>query len=131
MSTRIFVFGSNRAGRHGAGAALHARTNYGAVYGVGEGRTGRAYAIPTKSETLEALPLAAVEDHVLTFLDYAHDHPELTFQVTRIGCGLAGYRDEHIAPMFAGAPANCELPNEWTPWARDVHMRPQPHTSAP
>lgn len=109
----IFVFGSNLAGRHGKGAALAARTEHGAQYGVGVGPTGNAYAIPTKGRTLVTLPLAVIEHHVAEFLKYAYAHPELEFNVTRIGCGLAGYRDAQIAPFFAGAPANVHLPTGW------------------
>lgn len=109
----IFVFGSNLAGRHGKGAALHARHEHGAVQGVGVGRTGNAYAIPTKDAALRTLPLSEISAYVLEFLRYAKAHPELPFQVTRVGCGLAGYTDSQIAPMFAGAPENCELPEGW------------------
>ena len=109
----IFVFGSNLAGRHGKGAALAARQQYGAVYGVGVGRTGNAYAIPTKDARLRVLPIATIAQHVGDFLTYASQHPELTFLVTRVGCGLAGYTDDQIAPLFAGAPDNCQMPDEW------------------
>lgn len=109
----IFVFGSNLAGRHGKGAALHAKQHYGAVYGVGFGRTGYAYAIPTKDRYLAVLPLPRIKLYVDDFIVYARQHPELTFMVTRIGCGLAGYRDDNIAPMFVDAPTNCILPIEW------------------
>lgn len=109
----VFVFGSNLAGRHGRGAALHARRYHGAIYGQGEGRQGNSYAIPTKDELLVPLPLAAIEKHVCAFVEYAFRHPKETFQVTKIGCGLAGYRESQIAPMFAYAPANCILPEGW------------------
>lgn len=109
----IFVFGSNLAGRHGKGAALTARRHYGAQYGVGHGRTGNAYAIPTKDENLRTLPLPVIESYVKEFLDYARSHPELRFKVTAIGTGLAGYRHWDIAPMFDGAPSNCDLPSVW------------------
>lgn len=109
----VFVFGSNLAGRHGRGAALHARQHHGAVYGVGVGRTGNAYAIPTKDEHIRQLPLHRIALYVEDFLEYARGNPDLTFEVTRIGCGLAGYVDAQIAPMFSGAPANCCLPDGW------------------
>jgi hypothetical protein len=109
----VFVFGSNLAGRHGKGAALHASRERGAVHGAGVGRTGNAYAIPTKDAKLRALPLSEIKNYVLEFLRYARAHPDLRFEVTRIGCGLAGYTDAQIAPMFAGAPANCDLPPGW------------------
>src|SRR5690349_9268275 len=114
--TDIFVFGSNEAGRHGKGAALDARRHYGAEYGVGFGRTGDAWAIPTKDAELRTLPLERIEHYVRQFLAYAEQHPELMFKVTAIGTGLAGYRHEDIAPMFARAPTNCRLPDEWTEW---------------
>ena len=109
----VFVFGSNLAGRHGRGAALDAKLKHGAVYGVGEGLSGQSYAIPTKDERLRTRPLPAIRESVERFMKFAADHPEMTFQVTRVGCGLAGYRDEDIAPMFAGAPGNCLLPEGW------------------
>jgi hypothetical protein len=109
----IFVFGSNLAGRHGKGAALHARQNHGAIYGHGVGRQGNSYAIPTKDGALRTLPLAVIHDHVRDFIEYAAVRPSLRFQVTAIGTGLAGYRHEDIAPMFYGAPTNCQLPEEW------------------
>jgi hypothetical protein len=109
----IFVFGSNLAGRHGKGAALHAAQLYGAVRGVGIGRTGDAYAIPTKDHTINTLPLSVIRRHVAIFVAYAVANPHLTFNVTAIGTGLAGYTHEQIAPMFKGAPSNCKLPAEW------------------
>lgn len=106
---QIFVFGSNAAGRHGRGAARQAMHRYGAEYGIGEGRTGNAYAIPTKGYQLERLPLGAIKGHVRGFLEYAWMHPELSFYVTRVGCGLAGYTEEEIKPLFEEAPENCEF----------------------
>jgi hypothetical protein len=106
----IFVFGSNKAGRHGKGAALEARQTWGAIYGQGEGLQGASYGIPTKDEHLRTLPLEAIKDAVARFKSFAHDHPEYEFQVTPIGCGLAGYRPDQIAPFFAGSPENCVLP---------------------
>jgi len=108
----IFVFGSNLAGRHGKGAALEARKHYGAVYGVGRGPTGRAYAIPTKDADLRTLPLMHIEREVKEFLEYARSQ-DIPFLVTRIGCGLAGYTDAQIAPMFNGAPQNCFFDKAW------------------
>lgn len=109
----VFVFGSNLAGRHGRGAALHARQHHGAVYGVGVGRTGNAYAIPTKDAHIRTLPLNRIAAYVDDFVAYAKTHPELEFEVTRIGCGLAGYTDAQIAPFFSDATANCHLPEGW------------------
>lgn len=109
----IFVFGSNLAGRHGKGAALWALKHRGAIYGQGEGLQGKSYAIPTKSKTLKSLPLNQINDAVKTFILFAKNRTELKFQLTPIGCGLAGYRYEDIAPMFKEAPPNVELPIEF------------------
>lgn len=109
----VFVFGSNLAGRHGRGAALEARRAHGAESGVGSGPTGRAYAIPTKDERLNSLPLPVIACHVRAFVAYAESRPSDRFRVTRVGCGLAGYVDAQIAPMFSGAPQNCDLPDGW------------------
>lgn len=113
MTQTIFVFGSNLAGRHGAGAALDAHLHWGARYGIGYGPTGEAYAIPTKDENFRVLPKPVIRGHVRKFIQYAIDNPNLRFMVTRIGCGLAGFTDEQIAPMFRDAPVNCHLPGEW------------------
>jgi hypothetical protein len=109
----IFVFGSNRAGRHGKGAALFARKERGAIYGVGEGHQGNSYAIPTKDENIKSLKLEEIKVHVQTFLEYASAHPEFRFQLTPIGCGLAGFKPFEIGPMFKNAPENVELPPEF------------------
>lgn len=109
----IFVFGSNLAGRHGAGSALETRRNWGAEYGIGEGPTGRAYAIPTKDESLNTLPLTLIRMYVDRFIVYARWKKELKFEVVKIGCGLAGYKEHQIAPMFADAPKNVTLPEGW------------------
>ena len=109
--TEIFVFGSNLAGRHGKGAALYARKHKGAIYGQGVGLQGLSYAIPTKDARIRTLPLEDIKPYVDEFLSFARDHPEMKFFVTPIGCGLAGYCAEQIAPMFREAPANCMLPD--------------------
>jgi len=100
----IFVFGSNLAGRHGKGAALYAREHHGAIYGQGAGLQGNSYAIPTKDHALRTLPLNVIEKHVKTFLKYvasaSFKSPEMVFKVTQVGCGLAGYTQDQIAPMF-------------------------------
>ena len=109
----IFVFGSNLAGRHGKGAALFALNNRGAIRFQGVGRQGSSYAIPTKGLHLEVLPLQTIAREVKQFLIYAGENPTLQFEVTRIGCGLAGYKNEDIAPLFKGVPSNCVMPVEW------------------
>lgn len=113
MTDPVFVFGSNLAGRHGKGAALFARQHRGAIYGRGEGIQGNSYAIPTKDATLKTLPLASIKSAVERFLEYARDCPDMQFQLTPIGCGLAGYRHDEIAPMFLDAPGNVRIPREF------------------
>lgn len=109
----VFVFGSNLAGRHGAGSALEAIRNWGAVYGRGVGRQGMSYAIPTKDELLEPLSLVRVAHYVQQFLTYAAENPHLAFAVVKIGCGLAGFREDEISPLFNGATPNVLLPEGW------------------
>jgi len=110
---KIFVFGANRAGRHGKGAALFAKTYRGAVVGQGEGLQGHSYGIPTKDENVRTLSLNEIEKHVNTFIEFAINNPSLQFQLTPIGCGLAGYTPEQIAPFFRNVPKNVELPVEF------------------
>lgn len=109
----VFVFGSNLAGIHGAGAALDAYGRYGATWGQGEGLSGRSYALPTKDEQLKTLPLGILKTPIRNFIQFAKLAPRLTFVLTRVGCGLANYHDEQIAPLFADAPPNVELPLGW------------------
>lgn len=104
---QIFVFGSNELGHHDGGAARTALDRFGAVYGQGRGLQGRSYAIPTMSGSL-----ASIAREVDEFIWFADSHPDMTFLVTRIGCGIAGYRDEDIAPLFARAYS---LPNVYLP----------------
>jgi hypothetical protein len=113
MSKIIFVFGSNLAGRHGAGAALHARQYCGAIYGVGEGLQGNSYAIPTKDTNINTLPLHEINKYVNVFIKFAKENPSMEFIVTKIGCGLAGYSPKEIAPMFIDSPSNCILPDDF------------------
>jgi hypothetical protein len=113
MTAPVFVFGSNLRGVHGAGAALYALHDHGAIYGQGIGLQGNSYALPTKDEHIRTLPLDAIRQHVENFKAFAREQPEMTFQVTAIGCGLAGYRPSQIAPMFSDVPDNCQLPNEF------------------
>lgn len=102
----IFVFGSNARGMHAGGAARFALDHFGAELGVGEGLQGQSYAIPTM-EGLDSLKFA-----VDRFIAFAGQHPEYTFLVTPIGCGIAGYRESQIGPMFTQAAG---LPNVFLP----------------
>lgn len=109
----IFVFGANCAGRHGKGSAKEALHTHGAVWGVGEGLQGRSYGIPTKGHKLEVLSLDTIRWYVDRFIRHARAHPENTYNVVEIGCGLAGYKAADIAPMFAEAPSNVMLPQSF------------------
>lgn len=103
----IFVFGSNLQGMHGGGAARVANQKFGAEWGVGVGLTGRCYAIPTMHGGVET-----IKPYVDGFAEFAKEHTEYRFLVTRIGCGIAGFKDEEIAPLFAQAAQleNVSLP---------------------
>ena len=97
---QVFVFGSNTAGRHGAGAAYQAMTQFGAVYGVGKGPTGQCYAIPTKNDHLIRMCLGQIKYYFDQFVEYAKEHPELEFLLTPIGTGLAGYTFEDLESIL-------------------------------
>jgi len=96
----VFVFGSNKEGMHGGGAANYAFHHFGAVMGCGVGLRGQSYAIPTMQGGVET-----IKPYVDEFVAFAKDHPELFFYVTRIGCGIAGFKDKEIAPLFSEASA--------------------------
>lgn len=113
MIDPVFVFGSNLAGRHGKGAALWARKYRGAVYGQGEGYQGNSYAIPTKGYKLEVLPLSSIAAAITRFRLFVSDNPELSFQLTPVGCGLAGFNRKQIEPLFFGLPSRVLWPPEW------------------
>ncbi len=106
----VLVFGSNRRGIHGAGAARDAERFFGAVRGVGEGLRGQSYALPTKDENIKTLPIVEIAVHASRFLAFAESRPDLMFILTPVGCGLAGYTPAEIAPLFASAPENVRLP---------------------
>jgi hypothetical protein len=108
----VFVFGSNLAGRHGKGAALTA-LRFGAIRGVPMGPAGNTYAIATKDQSLQTLPLWIIEQQVRVFRAYATLNPGTRFLVTAIGCGLAGLKPQDVAPMFRDCPRNISLPLEF------------------
>jgi hypothetical protein len=113
----IFVFGSNLSGIHGAGAARYAQQFKGAIIGIAKGFQGNSYAIPTKDAQIRhTLPLMEIKVYVDEFKQKALEHSDKEFQVTRIGCGLAGLRDEDVAPLFVGSPPNCQFDELWKPW---------------
>lgn len=108
----IFVFGSNLLGSHGGGAARCAYEKFGAVWGVGVGLQGQSYAIPTMHGGVEE-----IKPYVEEFIEYARLHTEYDFLLTRIGCGIAGFRDEEMAPLFRKCVdlPNVSIPEEWVP----------------
>ena len=122
----VWVFGSNERGIHGAGAALVAAQRYGAPRGPGGARgpigSGeRSYAIATKDGSLRrVLSLEQIRQQVDQFIAFAAANPHRLMWVTRVGCGLAGYADADIAPMFRGAPANCSFAEAWRPFLDNV-----------
>jgi|TARA_B110000879_G_C10662522_1_gene314827 hypothetical protein len=107
----IFVFGSNLAGRHGKGAALYAKQHHGAIYGQGVGLQGDSYAIPTKYGDLRVLRLQWILHEITDFMAFVKSNPDMQFNITRIGCGLAGYDwDKDIRPLFPTTlPTNCKF----------------------
>lgn len=96
----IFVFGSNEAGIHGAGAALQAVEEFGAMWGKGFGPHGKTFAIPTKDWNIQTLSTTDIGFYVKRFIQYAINNTDKTFLITEIGCGLASLTPEDIAPMF-------------------------------
>lgn len=112
----VFVFGSNRRGVHGAGAARDAAEHFGAEPGVGEGLRGQSYALPTKDVRIRTLSIADIRTHVDRFLAFAASRRDLTFVLTPVGCGLAGYSPDQIAPLFRDAPGNVRMPREFVPY---------------
>lgn len=120
---KVLVFGSNCKGIHGAGSARVAAMAWGAKFGVGEGLTGRAYAIPTKETPYKRRLLSDVKCSVDRFLGVARSRPDLQFLVVRVGCSLAGFTDQQMAPLFSGAPENCSFDPLWEkfglkPWVK-------------
>lgn len=122
----VFVFGSNLAGVHGAGAAKFALEHKGAVWGKGYGHYGNSYALPTKNSRIETMSLMSISGFISDFVFYAKKHPELTFQVTAVGCGLAGLRHEQVAPLFEEVMSRLKWNNnlyfdtKWAPYLGDV-----------
>jgi len=117
-TNEVFVFGSNLSGSHGGGAALVALRKFGAVWGQGVGLQGQSYGIPTMQGGVET-----IAPYVDEFIEFAKEHQELTFYVTRIGCGIAGFRDSEIAPLFSKARQlkNVILPKTfWDELGEDV-----------
>lgn len=114
----IFVFGSNLQGMHAGGAARIAHELFGAIWGQGVGLQGSSYAIPTMQGGVET-----IAPYVEEFITFAQEHPHIRFLVTRIGCGIAGFTDEEIAPLFAAAYHldNVILPRQFVQYIEGLH----------
>lgn len=110
---QIFVFGSNLAGRHGAGAARQAYKQFGAEYGVGEGMTGQSYAFPTLSRTLSQLSYVRLQIARDLLYHTCLEYSGMEFLLTKVGCGLAGYDESTMRGLFTDPPSNLVLPEDW------------------
>jgi hypothetical protein len=109
----IFVFGSNQRGVHAGGAARLAKEEFGAQEGVGEGLTGQCYAFPTLSATFEKASRASLEASRDRLFATARAHPDSMFLLTKVGCGIAGFTEGEIRPLFKNAPSNVTPPEDW------------------
>lgn len=110
----IFVFGSNKNGNHMAGAALFAKEKFGAQEGVGEGRTGQSYAFPTLDENMQKLTFEDLIKSKQYLYEYAEGNKDARFLVTKVGCGIAGFKEEKMKKVFEGKkPVNVILPKEF------------------
>lgn len=113
VPNEFFVFGSNLAGRHGAGAARQAFVQFGAVMGCGEGITGQCYAFPTLDWDLRQLPIWRIEEARDRLYAACTENPQRRFLLTKVGCGLAGYPESLMRGLFAAPPENLILPEDW------------------
>lgn len=110
---QIFVFGSNLAGSHGGGAARQAREQFGAEDGVGEGLTGQCYAFPTLDKELKQVPRFLLLLKVYLLYKCCEDNPDKEFLLTKVGTGIAGYKEEDMKGLFTNPPKNLVLPDNW------------------
>ena len=129
------VFGSNAAGPNGREVLMEASKFYGTTSLLAEGiqavgTKGTSYGIPTKSAMLNRLSLSQIKENVSRFLAFARSRQDLTFLVTRIGCGASGYTDDEIAPLFKDAPENCGVDPKWASFGLKTWAQP-PHQSRP
>ncbi|MSR15874.1 MAG: hypothetical protein EXR86_15255 [Gammaproteobacteria bacterium] len=109
----VYVFGTSVLGKHMGDSVAHAMKFHGAQLGKWSGPTGNSYAIPCRSSELKLLAIEVIDNYIQSFLSYARQHPELTFVVTRFGCGDGQHHDATIAKLFRDAPRNCQLPGIW------------------
>lgn len=108
-----FVFGSNLAGNHAGGAARQAFEEFGAEWDVGEGLTGQCYAFPTMDRHFKPLSMSQFGKSRTNLYITASNHPELTFLLTKVGCGIAGFDEIKVRRVFVNAPANIIKPEDW------------------
>lgn len=115
LDGEVFVFGSNLAGIHGAGAALLAKQEYGAVQGKGFGFYGQSYAIPTKNENIISLDMFSITAWVEEFIKFVNEHPEKNFFLTAVGCGLAHKSHKEMSELFTPLRNhdNISFPDVW------------------
>lgn len=118
----VFVFPSNELGIHAAGAALYARRYFGAKMGVGEGPSGRSYAIPVRSDPRTVLPLYRIKQGIERFYAYVSQHPRKQFRIARI---TSGYTDEQIVNLFNHPPANCTFDPRWAKFGLATWEKPE------
>lgn len=111
--TERFVFGSNIRGEHAGGAARQAYEQFGAAWGVGEGLTGQCYAFPTLNAGMQQYDHVEMVSIRAAFYRCARAHPEMTFLLTKVGCGIASYSEDYMRELFATPPTNVVLPEEW------------------
>jgi len=119
----VFVFGSNMAGTHQGGAAKTALLHFGAMKGVGRGWSGQSFAIPTMNEHLQQMPLSQIQHYIDDFKVYSKNHLKIKYFITAVGCGVAGYKVEEIAPMFKGISHNVILPISFRPFVEKTLPR--------
>jgi hypothetical protein len=116
---QVIVVGTNEYGYHGAGAALYAHLHFGLRGGVAEGLSGQAYALPTM-DSFEELEIA-----VEKFIAYATLSHDITFMLTKVGCGIAGHDEDKVMTLFADAPVNVIRPKGWPPPKPSLAPRPR------
>lgn len=109
----VFVFGSNRLGAHRGGAARYAYDHFGAELSNSEGIQGQSYALPTMDKDMKPYSSYNLKKVVNSFVYYARQHPEKTFLLTKVGCGIAGFTEAQIAPLFRHTPGNVVKPKGW------------------
>ena len=109
----VFIFGSNLAGRHMGGAALTAKQKFGAIDEIGEGLVGQSYAFPTLDYELQQRDTAELEYSAMILKYTAESLPAVTFYLTKVGCGIAGYPEEKMKALFVDMPSNVIKPEDW------------------